>query len=568
MLSTLHIENIAVIESADITFDQGFHALTGETGAGKSIVIDAISAVIGYRTSRDLIRSGAQQAYVSALFQGLKPLSWMAEAGVSLDEGGALLLERSIGVDGKNICRIQGRPVTVSQLRELGNQILNLHGQHDGQLLLDERSHLNYLDQFGNTTQMLAEYEVAYQAYKVLLSEQSTLILDEAEKARHIDSLSYQIHELEQAELKDGEVETLKERRRLLRNAEQLISAVEEAYALLQGGEDSKGALLMLDLAGRSLRGGARFNEELGALAEKAEELRYQTLDLIELLRDMRDSLEMADGELDQIEERLDLLTRLQKKYGATTAEMLAYLERAKAELEGISLAEVRRDKLAQLCTESLQQVERKAETLSSERRKLKVQLEEKIYNELTDLDMPKVRFSIEMLPVPLNETGADQVRFFMSANVGEDLKPIHKIASGGELSRIMLALKNALSESDSVSTMIFDEVDAGVSGRAAQKVAEKMSRLSRNRQVICVTHLPQLAAMADVHFSVEKDERNGRTYTNVENLNRERRREELARLAGGNHISQTLLDSAEELLQAAEQYKKHLDTGIAPVLN
>ena len=557
MLSTLHIENIAVIESADITFGRGFHALTGETGAGKSIVIDAISAVIGYRTSRDLIRSGTQQAYVSALFQDLRQLPWMVEAGIALDEGGSLLLERSIGADGKNVCRIQGRPVTVSQLRELGNQILNLHGQHDGQLLLDERSHLNYLDQFGNTTRLLGEYETAYHAYKALLTEQATLNLDEAEKARRIDSLRYQIDELEQAELKDGETEALKERRKLLRNAEQLMGAVGEAYALLQGGEDTDGALSMLDLAGRSLRGGARLSEELGTLAEKAEELRYQALDLAELLRDMRDSLEMTDGELDAIEERLDLLIKLQKKYGATTAEILTYLERAKAELESISLAEERRDKLAELCAEALQQAERKAEILSSERGKVKALLEEKIYIELADLDMPKVRFFIEILPIPLGETGADQVRFFMSANVGEDLKPIHKIASGGELSRIMLALKNVLSESDSVSTMIFDEVDAGVSGRAAQKVAEKMSSLSKNRQVICVTHLPQLAAMADVHFSVEKDERNGRTFTNVENLSRERRREELARLTGGNHISKTLLNSAEELLQAAEQHKK-----------
>jgi DNA repair protein RecN len=557
MLSTLHIENIAVIESADITFDRGFHALTGETGAGKSIVIDAISAVIGYRTSRDLVRSGAQQAYVSALFQDLKQLPWMTEAGINLDEGGSLLLERSVGADGKNVCRIQGRPVTVSQLRELGNQILSLHGQHDGQLLLDERSHLNYLDQFGNTTRLLGEYETAYHAYKALLTEQATLNLDEAEKARRIDSLRYQIDELEQAELKDGEAETLKERRKLLRNAEQLMDAVGEAYALLQGGEETDGALSMLDLAGRSLRGGVRLSEELGTLAEKAEELRYQALDLAELLRDMQDSLEMTDGELDTIEERLDLLAKLQKKYGATTAEMLTYLERAKAELESISLAEERRDKLEEFCAEALQQVECKAEALSSDRGRVKALLEEKIYVELTDLDMPKIRFFIEILPIPLGETGADQVRFFMSANVGEDLKPIHKIASGGELSRIMLALKNVLSESDSVSTMIFDEVDAGVSGRAAQKVAEKMSSLSKNRQVICVTHLPQLAAMADVHFSVEKDERNGRTFTNVEDLSRERRREELARLTGGNHISKTLLDSAEELLQAAEQHKK-----------
>ena len=556
MLSTLHIENIAVIESADITFDRGFHALTGETGAGKSIVIDAISAVIGYRTSRDLIRSGAQQAYVSALFQDLQPFHWMEEASIELDEGGSLLLERSIGADGKNVCRIQGRPVTVSQLRELGGRILNLHGQHDGQLLLDERSHLSYLDQFGATSAEFAAYEAAYQVYKSLLAEQLTLQLDEAEKARRIDSLSYQIQELEIAGLKDGEMEALKERRKLLRNAEQLMGAIGEAYTMLQGGEDSDGALSLLDLTGRSLRSGARLSEELGTLAEKAEELRYQALDLAELLRDMRDSLEMSEGELDEIEERLDLLTKLQKKYGSTTADMLAYLERARAELDGIILAEERRDKLAELCAEALQEAECKAKFLSAKRGEAAEILGEKIHRELTDLDMPKVRFAIEMLPVALSETGADQVRFFMSANIGEDLKPIHKIASGGELSRIMLALKNVLSESDSVSTMIFDEVDAGVSGRAAQKVAEKMSSLSKNRQVICVTHLPQLAAMADVHFSVEKDECDGRTFTNVEALSRERRREELARLTGGNHISETLLHSAEELLQAAECHK------------
>ena len=561
MLSLLHIENIAVIESADIQFDSGFNVLTGETGAGKSIVIDAIGAIIGARTSRDLIRTGARSARVEAQFIRLPELAWFGENGVAPDEDGNLLIQREIQADGKNICRVNGRLLNVSQLRELGRQLVNIHGQHDGQQLLDESCHLAYLDSFGETGALLEDYQQSFRELTALRKEIASLQMDDAVKSRQIDSLNFQIGELERAGLKEGEEETLTQRRTLLRNAEKLIGAVEAAHFALSGDDDREGAASLIAQAEGELSAVSRMSGGIGAVAERLVELRSAADDAAELVRDLRDQFDFEPGELDEIEGRLDVLYRLKKKYGGTVGEMLAYLERCRAELEEIRYSSDTIARLEKKQAQVLKEVREKGAALTAARLRAGEALQVRIQSELRQLDMPKVRFQADFKPkdgeLGMDETGMDEVQFLMSANVGEDLKPIQRIASGGELSRIMLALKNVLAENEAVGTLIFDEVDTGVSGRAAQKVAEKMADVAGHKQVLCVTHLPQIAAMADTHFTVVKGERNERTFTEVERLSRARRTEELARLTGGEHITTAILAGADELLSAAEAYKK-----------
>ncbi len=559
MLSLLHIENIAVISQADITFDKGFNVLTGETGAGKSIVIDAIGAIMGERTSRDLIRTGAKSARVSALFRDMPALPWFEDQGAGPDENGELLIERSIQADGKNTCRVNGRPLLVTQLRELGCQLVNVHGQHDGQQLLDEERHLDYLDSFGRTEQGLEAFSLAYAQVRDLRRERDKLQMDDGEKARRVDTLTYQIEELERAQLREGEDEELSERREVLRNAERLTGAVDGAWQALTGGEDGEGAVSLLMEAENRLAQGGRYSGDLKDLSEKAAQLRCDADDLAELVRDLRGTLDFYPGELDEIEERLDLLYRLKKKYGGSTEEMLAYLDRCHQELDAIQFSEERMARLDKELARALDKAVKLGQALSAQRRRAAEELAARIQSELKQLDMPRVRFQVEFAPKDapdgMDATGMDTVRFLMSANVGEALKPINRIASGGELSRIMLALKNVLAETEQVATLIFDEVDTGVSGRAAVKVARKLFEVSKGRQVLCVTHLPQIAAMGDVHFSVEKGEADGRTFTRVERLDRALRREELARLSGGQATA-VMLEGAEELLSTAEDYK------------
>ena len=566
MLSLLHIENIAVIESADIQFDGGFNVLTGETGAGKSIVIDAIGAVMGERTSRDLIRTGASAARVEAVFTGLPGLPWFEENGMGPDGEGNLLLQREIQPDGKNVCRLNGRLITVSQLRELGRQLLNIHGQHDGQQLLDERCHLAYLDSFGATEPLQAEFRAAFGVLSGLRREIASLQMDDAEKSRRIDSLNYQIRELERASLQPGEDEALTERRNLLRNAGKLIEAVEGAHLALSGDDDSEGAAALLAAAEQSLGAAAGMSADAAALLEKLAEVRCAADDAAEQVRDLRGQFDFEPGELDEIEARLDLIYRLRKKYGDTVEEMLSYLERCRGELDEIQYSSDTIARLEKKQVQALREAKGKAEALSTARRKAGEALQARIQRELEQLDMPRVQFRAEFSPkggeLGMDETGMDEVQFLMSANVGEALKPIQKIASGGELARIMLALKNVLAENDQVTTLIFDEVDTGVSGRAAQKVAEKMADVALRKQVLCVTHLPQIAAMADTHFAVEKGESKGRTFTAVERLDRARRREELARLTGGERPTPAMLEGAGELLDAAAAYKRKKESG------
>lgn len=561
MLSLLHIENIALIDQADISFGSGFNVLTGETGAGKSIIIDAISAVLGERTSRDLIRTGEKSALVTALFRDLPSLPWFQETGIGPDENGELLISRRIQGDGKNICRVGGVPCTVVQLRTLGSQLIDIHGQHDGQQLLDESCHLAYLDSFGELELALSAYREEYAKLDALRKQIASLQMDETEKARRLDILQFQIDELESAHLRLGEEEELDERKAMLRSADQLVAAVEGAYHALFGTDSQDGAASLLAEAEGNLSRVSNLSADLSQLSENLAALRYGTEDAAERLRDLKNSFDFSPKELDQVEDRLDHLHRLKKKYGATVRDMLDYLNKIRQELDQIELSDDLLIKLKKQRKAQLTMTRTLAETISAQRKAAAERLKARIEEELRQLDMTKVRFQTEFSTKPgklgLDDTGMDEVRFLMSANVGENLKPIAKVASGGELSRIMLALKNVLAENDNICTLIFDEVDTGVSGRAAGKVAEKMSRLSLTCQVLCVTHLAQIAAMSDYHYSVHKEEKNGRTYTCVETLDRPGRRAELARLTGGAHQSEAILKGAEELLKEADAYKK-----------
>ena len=558
MLELLHIENIAIIEAADIEFAPGFNALTGETGAGKSIVIDSLSAVLGQRTSRELIRTGAEKAFVSAAFSGMAP-ELTEELGIQPEADGTLLLQREIQTDGKNVCRVNGRPVTVGQLRALGARLLNIHGQHDGQQLLDEEQHIVYLDSFGRAGNLINTYAEKYKHFTDIRRQIGALQMDEAEKARRVDTLQYQIEELRRAKLTPGEEEELTARRGMLRNAEKFLDAVAGADYALNGDDSGGGALSALRQAQDALSGVRHLDDAFGQLYERLGEAYSEVYDIAATVEDKRGELDVSPGELDRVESRMDLLYRLKKKYGATVEDMLDYQARCEAELAQIEDAGDTLARLEQALSKAEKEARQAAQALSDARKAAAEQLTSQILAELQQLDMGKIRFAVDFAEKPLDSDGMDTVRFLMSANVGEELRPIHKIASGGELARIMLAMKNVLSEQDHVGTMVFDEVDTGVSGRAAQKVAEKMARISRRKQVLCVTHLPQLAAMADTHFSVEKGERGGRTYTEVRRLDREQRRRELARLTGGSHVSQTMLDGAEELLVQAEKFRAEL---------
>ncbi len=547
MLSLLHIENIAVIEQADISFDRGFNVLTGETGAGKSIVIDAISAILGERAYRDMIRTGAGKASVRGVFTQVPELPWFAANGVPYAP--ETLVQRDIFLDGKNVCRVNGQLVTVTILHQLGIQLINIHGQHDSQALFDEANHLQFLDAFAGHEALLARYGGEFAKVSALRREIQHLTMDESEKLRRMESLKFQIDEISRAELKAGEDEALEARRKLLQNAEKLSDGLGTSVSCLYGDDTTDGAAAMLAQAERALGKIARYDDTISALHEKVADLMYQVQDAGEELRDLRDSFGYSGEELEQIESRLDVIHRLRRKYGATCEDILAYLEKARQELDEIEFAD---DRLAQL-QEQLKKQEKAAWDLAlalrASRQAAAERLSQRILEELRQLDMPKVQFSCRFSEIELSPTGADAVAFYMSANVGEALKPMSKVASGGELARIMLALKNVLAEKDSVATLIFDEVDTGVSGRAAQKVAEKLRSVARTKQVLCVTHLPQIAALAQTHLLIAKGEREGRTYTTVTPLDREGRKAELARIIGGANITETTLKSAEEML-------------------
>ena len=558
MLNELHIENIAVIERADISFDGGLNVLTGETGAGKSIVIDSIGAVLGERVSRELVRHGAEKGLVSAVFDLDRATEqWLRDNEIEAED--ELILQRRISADGKSSCRVCGAPVTAAQMKELAALLVDIHGQNDGRQLMDERRHREYLDRFGSYEDSLAEYGRQYEKYRAIEKEMAKLNMDELEKARLSDSLSFQISELEKAELKVGEMDELSSRRDLLRNAEKLTEAIDEAYSALYGGEEN--ALTLAQNAEYYAQRAAAIAPELEKARSSISDAVFSLTDAAELLRDFKESLDFSPEEYDRLETRLALLNKLNRKYGKDEAELMDYLCQCRDKLDEIQYSDERLLKLNKELEAQKTRCLSAAENLSRMRHQAADALENRIVSELRDLNMPSVRFAVEFAPVEnklgFDANGMDQIRFVMSANAGEEMGRISKIASGGELSRIMLAMKNVFAEKDPVSTMIFDEIDTGVSGIAAQRVGEKLYSVSKGKQVMCVTHLPQIAAMADSHFVISKEERQGRTFTQVRALDTEGRKRELARLHGGDNITPTTLASAQEQLAAAEEFKK-----------
>jgi len=548
VLNLLHIENIAVIESADISFDQGFNVLTGETGAGKSIVIDAISAILGERAYRDMIRTGTSKASVRAVFTQVPELKWFADNGVEYDP--ETVIQREIHLDGKNVCRVNGSLVSVSILRKLGIQLINIHGQHDSASLFDEDNHLSFLDAFADNESLREQYANTYAEVSKLRRDIDKMTMDEGEKLRRMETLRYQIKEIEKADLEPGEDDRLEERRKILQNSEKLSDGLNEAVECLYGGDDSDGASGLLAQAEYALARLARFSDAFQSMHEKITDLKYQVADVAEEVRDARDDLSYSADELEEIESRLDVIHKLRRKYGVTCEDILAYLEKARKELDDIEFADDHLERLKKKLKKAEKAAWEAAIALRENRKQTAVSMSERILTELAQLDMPRVQFEVQFHELELTSNGADAVAFYMSANAGEALKPMSKVASGGELARIMLAMKNVLAEKDQVNTLIFDEVDTGVSGRAAQKVAEKLRAVAAHKQVLCVTHLPQLAALANTHLLIAKSERDGRTYTSVTPLDIEGRKRELARIIGGTNITETTLRSAEEMLR------------------
>ena len=556
MLLKLKIENIAIIETAEIDFGSGLNVLTGETGAGKSIIIDAINAVLGERTSRELIRTGAETARVTAVFSdsGIAVNEKLLEYDIETQDDGSVLIQRSISLDGRNLCKINGCPVTVSMLKNIGVNLVNIHGQHDNQALLSQEGHYDFIDKLAENSDLLSSYRAAYSKMRALEKELDSLNIDETEKSRKLDLLNYQIDELEAACLHPGERDELTARRSLYLNSGKVIAGLREAYAAINGSEENTGAQQQLEMSANLLGSAASY---YGELEKASENIRAMSYDLEEYAIEIRNALDMLDYdpvELSQIEERLDMIYRLSRKYGPDEETMLAFLDRAISEREKIVFSEKRCLELQIEADTAGNLVKTLAADLSESRRNAGAVFAENIKAELNFLDMPGVNFVVERTAVPPNANGADNIEFLISANEGEMPKPLAKIASGGELSRIMLAVKNVLSAKDDVGTLIFDEVDAGVSGRAAQKVAMKLVQVSKGRQVICVTHLAQIAAKADNHLLIKKSVSGGKTYTQVDILDNNGRKSELARIIGGLNITELQLKSAQEMLEEANK--------------
>ena len=554
MLSQLFIQNIAVIEKVQVTFEKGLNVFTGETGAGKSIVIDAINAVLGNRTSRELVRTGAPKALVTALFEeiGDETKEQLLSLGFEPEEDGSLLLSREISSDGKTSCKIGGRPATVSILREVAQSLINIHGQHDSQSLLQPEQHLGYIDQFGKTAALLKEYRLEYAYYAELQRKLHQLRTDEREKAQRMDLLSYQINEISVAALLPGEEEDLQTAKKKMQNSAKIVEALHVTHDLLQGAEESDGILSMLDQAQEQIQILETYYSQLKS--DRILDIRYELEEVEETLRDALSDAEMDPAELDRIEERLDLIFRLKRKYGGSVEEILNFADQAQQELDSITHAEELQSKLEKEESQSKERLMGLAKRLSEKRKAAAKLFEKQVCAELAFLDMPSVRFFVHSETDKPDETGVDRMEFYISTNPGEPPKPIGKIASGGELSRIMLSLKNVIAEGDRVGTLIFDEVDTGVSGRAAQKIGRKLKQASSGRQIICVTHLAQVAAFADTHLLIAKTVQDGRTFTTVQALPQEERVRELARIMGGESITPTVLASARELILQAKE--------------
>lgn len=553
MLSNLQIENIAVIKSASIDFENGFNVMTGETGAGKSIVIDSLNAILGERTSRELIRSGADSASVCAEFQNVGDNVKNELEKLGIEEDDTLIVSRKLTPDGKNVCRINGMPATVSMLKALGVQLVNIHGQLDNQSLLSPETHCSFIDKLAGSGRELKEFKELYSLYIKKENELKSLNTDVNEKNRRLDILNYQIEEIQKADIRPGEKDELTEKLGFLRNAEKVLDLLHTAYAALNGDGEMPGAADIAADAASKLLSAADYSSDFAETANGVNDAAMNLSAYTEELRDKIYSLDYDHNETERAEERLDVIYRLSQKYGDSEEDILAYLENAEKERDALSFSDERAEQLRAETEKAYNEALAAAKKLSEIRIEAGKKFSADVERELAFLDMPSVKFIVNDSVGELYENGIDNIEFLLSANAGEEPKPLSKIASGGELSRIMLAIKCVLSELDDIDTLIFDEIDSGVSGRAALKIAAKMKELSKTHQVICVTHLAQIAAFADEHKLISKEEKDGRTYTCIVSLDYNGRKYELARIMGGLTVTQSILNSAEELLSSAE---------------
>lgn len=551
MLTGLYIQNLAVIEKAYIAFDDGLNVFTGETGAGKSIVIDAINAVLGQRSSKEIVRTGTDKASISAVFTGIPDTVTALLDTYGLEaEDGELILQRDISADGKSAARIGGRPVTASVLREIGCELINIHGQHDNQVLLLPERHIDILDNFAAMRDDLVAYQERFAVLTSITKQLRVLDIGEAQKAQRIDLLRYQLGEIDGAALQLGEDEALEADRKAIQNSGKILESLNAAYENLRGGDELEGALDLVANASSSLQYAGEYLEDLSGTAERIEEISLELQEIASDVGSTLDDLDFDPRQLDAIEERLDLLYKLKHKYGSTIEEILDFGEKAREELETIETSEITQNELRAKREIVQKECDVLAGQLHDKRKRAAKLFIQAVAEELAFLDMPGVRLEVSIEPCDATAKGADQVEFFMSTNPGEPPKPIAKIASGGELSRIMLAMKNALADKDDIPTLIFDEIDVGVSGRAAQKIGLKLRQAAKDRQIICVTHLAQIAALAQNHLRIRKEVRGERTYTIVDALDFEGRKQELARIMGTDHVTDLMLENAEQMLR------------------
>jgi len=557
MLTSLHIENIAVIETLDVTFYEGFNVITGETGAGKSIIIDSIEMVLGERASKDLIRNGAKNAFVGAIFFENSDLvnSMLTTKGISIEQDGNILIQRELFIDGRSTSKINGRQVTLSILKEIGRLLVNIHGQHDNQALLYSENHIIYLDSFANNQELINKYREKYQIVNKIKQEISNISISNEEKERLLETLRYQVKEIEKTSIYPNEEQELLEQKNILVNSEKIISNSSYSYQLLNGND--KNACDLISDSVNALGSISNFSKELEEIYNKLLTLKYELNDIAIELNSFNQSIDYSFSDLENIEARLDLIYRLKRKYGNSINEILDFYDDACKKLQSIEASDTEIKKLEGDLGRELVQLNNLANKLSNCRIESSKRLVKLIEQELEYLDMPKVKISVSVDPILSKDNelsykinGIDIVEFLISTNIGEKLKPLSKIASGGELSRIMLSIKNVFAEKERINTLIFDEIDSGVSGKSAHKIGLKLRQVAKNKQVICVTHLAQIASIADYHYSVRKEVVNGKTFTDIIYLNREERIKELAKIMGGIHITEATLKNAEEMLE------------------
>lgn len=555
MLERLHIKNIAVIDEAEIEFNNGFNVLTGETGAGKSIIIDSINMVLGERTSKNIVRNGEKKAVVEAMFSVNNPevIKTLEDNGIETEDG-MLILYRDLNTDGKSLCKINGSMTTASGIREIANLLINIHGQQDNQSLLTPSSHINFLNSYANLESKLEEYRVYYNKVNEITDKLSSLQFDEREKERQTDLYSFQINEINEAKLVPGEDEKLAERRKFISGISKISETLSYSHEALFSSE--RNVYDTLSSVVNQFVSITEYDEKLNEIYDRLNSTAIELDDIIYQIRDYRDSMDFDESEADKIEARFDLINTLKRKYGNTIEEIIEYKNDIEEKLNAITKSDEETERLNKELAEACEKRNKKAREITEIRIKYAAELSKKICKELADLDMSKVKFDVQIKECEYNKNGCDNVEFLISVNAGEPLKPLSKIASGGEMSRIMLAIKSIFADSDPVDTLIFDEIDTGVSGRAAQKIAEKINKIAENKQILCITHLAQIAAMAKTHFLIEKNAESEHTYTNVSMLDEGSRKNELARIIGGAQITDITIQAASEMIEMAEKIR------------